>query len=57
MSRRNPDAPISSATNMYPHEQDEFFGKPDPNNQRALPFILAGFGFIALLWIVAFVFL
>lgn len=57
MTERNPHVPIVDIGNMTPPEADTFLGKPDPNDKRALPFILAGFGFIALLWVVAFVFL
>lgn len=37
MTRRDPDAPISSVMNMYPNEQDEFFVKPGPKDQKAMP--------------------
>lgn len=44
---RDRDGARNSVTNMLPEEIDDFFGKPDPKDQRAIPFVLVGFGLIA----------
>ncbi|MFC4726159.1 hypothetical protein AB6B38_14775 (plasmid) [Glycocaulis abyssi] len=44
---RDPNGARNSVTNMLPQEIDEFLGKPDPNDDRAAPFVLAGIAFIA----------
>lgn len=40
MSKRNPQAPVVDLANMTPAEADEFLGKPDPNDKKAIPYII-----------------